>query len=204
MRMVRLSLTEKRKTDMNKLMMAFAVGAAILSMTGCKSISVDRRGFDVARDAQGNIVCTNGVPVIIDLGWEFSYWQHWQLVKFDDMSAGIRPGEITVSIGGYYSAADSNLVALVNVSLQGAAELAAKIGTAIATCGGSAAAEGGAAAIVSLAKTAYEKFKAKGGNEAKAVVTSAADGTVTVTDGTVGVQCKDGECSYCEDGTCAK
>ena len=191
-------MNKKGKTDMNKLMMAFAVGAAILSMTGCKSISVDRRGFDVARDAQGNIVCTNGVPVILDRGWEVEYWQHWQLVKFDDLAASVKPGEITLSIGGYYSAADSNLVALVDVSLRGAAELAAKIGTAIATCGGSAAAEGGAAAIAALAKTAYAKFKAKGGNEAKAVVTSAADGTVTVSDGSVGVSCKDGVCEYVE------
>ncbi len=186
---------------MHRMMMFAAVAA--LALAGCKSITVDRRGYELAKDRDGNVLCdTNGVPVLIDLGWEFTYLQHWQLVKFDDMSAGIRPGEITVSIGGYYSAADSNLVALVDVSLRGTAELAAKIGIAIATCGGSAAAEGGAAAIVSIAKTAYAKFKAKGGNEAKAVVTSAADGTVTVTDGTVGVQCKDGTCEYCPDGQC--
>lgn len=135
---------------------AIVAALAAIALAGCKSITVDRRGQAVAKDTLGNVIyTTNGVPVIIDLGWEFSYWQHWQLVKFDDMSAGIRPGEITVSIGGYYSAADSNLVALVSVSLKGAAELATKIGAAIATCGGSAAAEGGAAAIASLAKTAY-------------------------------------------------
>lgn len=183
-------------------MIALAAVAA-LTLTGCKSVTVTRYAERVPLDANGSAICTNGVPVVLDGGWEVSYWQHWQLVKFDDMSAGVEPGKISFKIGGYYSAADSNLVALVNVSLQGAAELAAKIGTAIATCGGSAAAEGGAAAIASLAKTAYAKFKAKGGNEAKAVVTSAADGTVTVTDGTVGVQCKDGECSYCPDGQCS-
>ena len=185
-------------------MMMFAACAA-LALAGCKSIEVERHGQTIALDRAGNVVCdTNGVPIVLDGGWSIGYWQHWQIVRFDDMNAAIRPGgEITFALGGYYSAADSNLVALVNVSLQGAAELAAKIGTAIATCGGSSAAEGGAAAIVSLAKTAYAKFRAKGGNEAKAVVTSAADGTVTVTDGTVGVQCKDGECSYCEDGSCA-
>ncbi len=186
---------------MHRMMMIAA--ACAVALAGCKSVTVTRYAGRVPLDANGNAICTNGVPVVLDGGWEVSYWQHWQLVKFDDMSAGVEPGKISFKIGGYYSAADSNLVALVDVSLRGAAELAAKIGTAIATCGGSAAAEGGAAAIVSLAKTAYAKFKAKGGNEAKAVVTSAADGTVTVTDGTVGVQCKDGECSYCEDGSCA-
>ena len=180
---------------MHRMLTVAAVAA--LALAGCKSITVDRRGQEVARDAAGNVIYgTNGVPVIIDLGWEFSYWQHWQLVKFDDMSAGIRPGEITISIGGYYSSADSNLVALVSVSLKGAAELAAKIGAAIATCGGSAAAEGGAASIASLAKRAYAMFKSKGGNEAKAVVTSAADGAVTVSDGAVGVTCRDGTCEY--------
>lgn len=184
-------------------MIALAAVAA-LTLTGCKSITVTRYAARVPLDANGNAICTNGVPVVLDGGWTIDYWQHWQIVRFDDMNAAIRPGgEITFALGGYYSAVDSNLVALVDVSLRGTAELAAKIGTAIATCGGSSAAEGGAAAIVSLAKTAYAKFKAKGGNEAKAVVTSAADGTVTVTDGTVGVQCKDGTCEYCPDGQCS-
>ena len=180
---------------MRRVMVIAAVAA--VAFAGCKSITVDRRGQEVARDALGAVIYgTNGAPVIIDRGWEVSYWQHWQLVRFDDMAAAVKPGEITLSIGGYYSAADSNLVALVAVSLQGAAELATKIGAAIATCGGSSAAEGGAAAIASLAKVAYSKFKAKGGDEAKAVVTSAADGTVTVSDGTVGVTCKEGTCEY--------
>lgn len=185
--------------------MITGVAVAALALAGCKSIEVERHGQSIALDANGNAVCdTNGVPIVLDGGWTIGYWQNWQIVKFDDMSAGIKPGgEISFALGGYYSAADSNLVALVDVGLRGAAELAAKIGTAIATCGGSAAAEGGAAAIVSLAKTAYAKFKAKGGNEAKAVVTSAADGTVTVTDGAVGVQCKDGVCEYCPDGACS-
>lgn len=188
---------------MKHLKLILAMAALSTAIIGCKSITVDRRGQELAKDKDGNVLCgTNGVPIILDKGWEIDYWQHWQLVKFDDMQAAIKPEEISFALGGYYSAADSNLVALVDVSLRGAAELAAKIGTAIATCGASSAAEGGAAAIVSLAKTAYAKFKAKGGNEAKAVVTSAADGTVTVSDGTVGVQCKDGECSYCEDGSC--
>lgn len=184
-------------------MMMFAACAALALATGCKSITVTRNPDKVPLDGNGNVICTNGVPVVLDGGWSIEYWQHWQVVRFDDMSAAIRPGEITFALGGYYSAADSNLVALVDVSLRGTAELAAKIGTAIATCGASAGAEGGAAAIASLAKTAYAKFKAKGGNEAKAVVTSAADGTVTVTDGTVGVQCKDGTCEYCPDGQCS-
>ena len=188
---------------MKHLKLILAMAALSTAIVGCKSITVDRRGQELAKDKDGNVLCgTNGVPIILDKGWEIDYWQHWQLVKFDDMQAAIRPEEISFALGGYYSAADSNLVALVDVSLRGAAELAAKIGTAIATCGASSGVEGGAAAIVSLAKTAYAKFKAKGGDETKAVVTSAADGTVTVSDGTVGVQCKDGSCSYCPDGNC--
>lgn len=180
---------------MKRLMMVAACAALALA-TGCKSITVTCNPDKVPLDGNGNVICTNGVPLVLDGGWSIEYWQHWQVVRVDDMSAAIRPGEIKFALGGYYSSADSNLVALVSVSLKGAAELAAKIGAAIATCGGSAAAEGGAAAIASLAKQAYAMFKAKGGNEAKAVVTSAADGTVTVSDGAVGVTCKDGTCEY--------
>ena len=33
-------------------------------------------------------------------------------------------------------------------------------------------------------------------------VQRAADGTVTVSDGSIGVQCRDGSCSDCADGSC--
>ena len=182
--------------------------ACILSaaLVGCKSIEVERHGQSLATytDTNGVVrVCVDvkGNPIVLDGGWEVSYFQHWTWTKLDTLSATAGSG-VKLDINGYESGADSNLVALVDVSLKGTAELAAKIGTAIATCGASAAAEGGAASIVSLAKQAYNRFVSRGGNVSKAVVSSSADGTVTVTDGAIGVQCKDGSCSDCAGGSC--
>ena len=185
------------------LLVGLMVAACV---AGCKSIDVERHGQSVATYTDTNgveRVCLDekGKPVILDGGWQVSYFQHWMWTKLDMLSATAGTG-VKLDINGYESGVDTNLVALVDVSLKGTAELAAKIGTAIATCGASAAAEGGVAGIVSLAKQAYNRFVSRGGDVSKAVVSSAADGTVTVTDGSIGVQCKDGSCSDCTDGSC--
>ena len=193
---------------MKKLMMIVAavLFAAILgSVTGCKSIEVEYRGKALATwtDTNGVVraICDNlGKPIFFDKGWVVDYFQHGTFTKMDEMHA--EAGVAKLDLNGYQSGMDSNLVALVDVSLKGTAELAAKIGTAIATCGASAAAEGGAAGVISLAKQAYNRFVSRGGNESKAVVSSAADGTVTVSDGSIGVQCANGVCSDCADGSC--
>lgn len=190
---------------MKKLMMAAALAAA--GLAGCKSIEVERHGQTLATYADTNGVVrvaldAKGQPILLDGGWEVDYFQHWMWTKLDMLSATAGTG-VKLDINGYESGVDTNLVALVDVSLKGTAELAAKIGTAIATCGASAAAEGGAASIVALAKQAYNRFVSRGGNVSKAVVSSSADGTVTVSDGSIGVQCRDGSCSDCADGSCS-
>ena len=192
---------------MKKLIVAAVLFAAMLGgVTGCKSIKVTRHPATLATITQTNGVITaaldaKGNPIILDGGWGADYFQHANWQKFDMLSVTAGPG-VALTLNGYESGVDSNLVALVDVSLRGTAELAAKIGTAIATCGGSAAAEGGASGIISLAKQAYNRFVKRGGDEAKAVVSSAADGTVTVSDGSIGVQCANGVCSDCADGAC--
>lgn len=177
------------------------------ALVGCKSIDVERHGQSLATLTDTNGVArvaldAKGNPILLDGGWEVSYFQHWMWTKLDMLSATAGSG-VKLDINGYESGVDTNLVALVDVSLRGTAELAAKIGAAIATCGASSAAEGGAASIVALAKQAYNRFVSRGGNVSKAVVSSGADGTVTVTDGAIGVQCKDGSCSDCPDGSCS-
>ncbi len=190
---------------MKKLMMVAALAAG--GLAGCKSIEVERHGQTLATYADTNGVVrvaldARGNPIILDGGWGVDYFQHWMWTRLDMLSATAGAG-VKLDINGYESGVDTNLVALVDVSLKGTAELAAKIGTAIATCGASAAAEGGAASIVALAKQAYNRFVSRGGNVSKAVVSSSADGTVTVSDGSIGVQCRDGSCSDCADGSCS-
>ena len=83
----------------------------------------------------------------------------------------------------------------MRTSFDGAALLAAKIGAAIATSGGSVAADGAKSAISSLVK----KYIASGGN-AKAAKITCANGSCTVTDGTVTESCTD--CYDCVGGAC--
>jgi len=164
------------------------VGAVIagLLVGGCKSIEVEKRPQSALTYTD-----TNGVvhvvldkadkPVILDGGWAVDYFQHWTWTKLDTLQATAGTG-VTLSLNGYESGVDSNLVALVRTSFDGAALLAAKIGAAIATSGGSAAAEGVAALV--------RKFVASGGDVSKATV-SCANGACTVTDGTVSETCTD-------------
>ena len=109
------------------------------------------------------------------------------------MSATAGAG-VSFSMNGYEGGADaSNLVKLVEVSFKGAAELTAKIGAAIATSGGSIAAEGGAKALAA----AISKFIKNGGDASKATVTCA-NGNCTISDGTISEVCED----CCFDGSC--
>lgn len=178
-----------------KFIAIFAL-AAILA--GCKSVTVTRHPATLAKIAQSDgteKVATDktGAPIILDGGWEVEYFQHWNWQKFDAMSATAGAG-VSFSLNGYEGGADaSNLVNLVEVSFKGAAELTAKIGAAIATYGGSIAAEGGANAIAS----SISKFISKGGDASKATVTCEG-GNCTITDGTVSELCE----GCCTGGAC--
>lgn len=164
------------------------IGAVVAGafVGGCKSIEVNKRPQTALTWTD-----TNGVvrlvldkadkPVILDGGWEVDYFQHWMWTKLDTLNATAGTG-VTLSLNGYESGVDSNLVALVRTSFDGAALLAAKIGAAIATSGGSAAADGVAALV--------RKFVSSGGDVSKATV-SCANGACTVTDGTVCESCTD-------------
>lgn len=164
------------------------VGAAIAGalIGGCKSIEVNKRPQTALTwtDTNGvvRLVLDNAnKPVILDGGWEVDYFQHWMWTKLDTLNATAGTG-VTLSLNGYESGVDSNLVALVRTSFDGAALLAANIGAAIATSGGSAAADGVAALV--------RKFVSNGGDVSKATV-SCANGACTVTDGTVCESCTD-------------
>ena len=164
------------------------VGAVIagLLIGGCKSIEVEKRPQSALTYTD-----TNGVvhvvldkadkPVLLDGGWCVDYFQHWTWTKLDTLQATAGTG-VTLSLNGYESGVDSNLVALVKASFDGATQLAAKIAAAIATSGGSAAADGVAALV--------KKFVANGGDVSQATV-SCANGACTVTDGSVSESCTD-------------
>lgn len=168
--------------------------ALVCVLAGCKSIEVDRRGQSLAFDKNGEVVKNaDGNPLVLDKGWNVDYFQHWQFTKFDDLMASIKPDDIQLKIGGYTSSSDTNLVALVEKSLSSLGELAVKIGTTISTSRGIT--QESVPSIISLAKRAYELFTSSGGDESKAQVLTQPDGTITISDGTHTILCKDGVCS---------
>ena len=172
---------------MKKLIIHVLVLASA-TFTGCKSIEVNNRGSEVALDGDGQVVRdTSGNPIVIYKGWDVDYFQHWNWQKFDAFSASVETnGAISVTINGYASGADSNLVHLVSASLDGVATVADKVLAAMATQGVSLL---GDAASMAL-KACEERWIANGGDPSKLQVTCK-DGSCTLTDGTVTETCTD-------------
>ena len=173
---------------MKKLLVMIALAACAAAITGCKSIEVERRAptLPTYTDTNGVVhaVCdAAGKPVILDGGWAVSYFQHWNWQRFDALSATAGAG-VTLQLNGYESGADSNLVTFVKTSFDGAALLAAKIGAAIATSGGSVAGDAAKSAIAAL----VQKYISSGGSVENATI-SCKDGNCTITDGKISESC---------------
>ena len=154
------------------------IGLAAAALAGCRSVTVKNYGQEV--------VDVNGVQTVISKGWYVSHWQHWMITRADNISASIKPEEITFGLTGLDEKSDGDgLSKVVSASLSGAAELATKIGAAIATAGGTACAD----SISGL----VSKFVNAGGDTAKASV-SCKDGSCTITDGET--TCTGDSCYY--------
>ena len=176
---------------MKKLVFLMAAAVLGLSIVGCKSITVTRNPDKVATNpVTGEVLLDADGHVILLGGWVVTYFQHWNWQRFDSMKAKAG-NEAEIEINGYASGADSNLVHLVSVSMDGVSRIADKVVAAILTYGGSVAVNGGSDAIVTLAK----RFIAAGGDESKATVTCK-DGSCTVTDGCV--TCTEDGCIDCK------
>ena len=173
---------------MKKLMMiALAACAAIAMTTGCVSMEVEDYGYDVVKDAAGNPVCdTNGVVQTVHKGQKWDYNKNMVDQTLDDLAFTRKQGDvITLNLRNYRDNVSPELNKVVETSFKGAAELAAKVGAAIASSGGSVAGEAAAGAL----KNAIAKYISKGGDVAKATVTCK-DGSCTISDGTVTETCE--------------
>lgn len=169
---------------MKRIMAAALAGLA--TVAGCRVVEVENRGEEIARDAEGKpVTLQDGTIQTVKRGWSVYHNQHWMVTEADSLTAHVEAGKIDFSLNGLNSRPDgTNLNALVVGSLEGSANLAAKVGAAIATSGGSTGAEAVAAWV--------QSFISAGGDPAKATV-SCADGSCTITDGAV--TCKDGSCT---------
>lgn len=184
---------------MKKLtIIALAVCAA--SITGCKSIEVERHAQSLAtiQNADGTVSVVKDAannPVVLDGGWEVDYFQHWNWQKFDSLAAKTKEAEL--SINNYEGGADAtNLTQLVHTSLDGLTKLVATAADAyVKVAGGGAQAD----TAINVASKLVSYFAEKGGDVTKATVTTdTAANTVKVTDGTTSVECDAaGNCTDC-------
>jgi len=167
-----------------KRLMMFAALAAVLA--GCRAVTVENFGEEIARDADNKpVTLADGKIQTVKKGWKVHHNQHWMATDVDTMEAHIKPEDISFSVGKISTKPSEELAKLVDVSLKGAAELAAKIGAAIATGGGSVAGEAGYTAL----RNAISNFIGKGGDASKATVTCEG-GNCTISDGTVSEVCE--------------
>lgn len=168
------------------LLIVALFAALMVLFAGCRVVEVENRG-------EGVLVGTDGAPVLVDgklvrysKGWNVYHNQHWMATEADTLEASIRSNEISFALGKLNTKPSEELAKLVDVSLKGAAELAAKIGAAIASSGGSVAGE----AAYSALEQKIKSYLAKGGSAEKATVTCNGK-DCTISDGTVEEVCED-------------
>lgn len=156
---------------------------ALIGLCGC-STALRAKKFPE------RVVVIDGKTVIASGGWEASARSPlWATESLRGLDLGVGTNStVYLRLDTYDRDLSTNAVVLTEKTLDGAANLAAKIGAAIATSGASA----GADAVSAAAKSLYEKFTAAGGNVENAKV-ECKDGVCTVTDGSV--SCSDGSCS---------
>lgn len=156
---------------------------AIMTLCGCQTvIEAEKFPEQVVSDGTNTVIASGG--------WRASARSPlWATESLKGLDLGVGTNStVYLRLDTYKRDLSTNSVVLTEKALDGAANLAAKIGAAIATSGVSA----GADTISSAAKTLYEKFTAAGGNVENATV-ECKNGVCTVTDGSV--SCSDSSCS---------
>lgn len=172
---------------MTKLMMLM-LAACAAAITGCVAIEVEDYGDEVVKDSAGNPVCaSNGVVQTVHKGQRWHYNKNMVEQSYDEIDFKRKPGDdIKFKVVNYKDQVSAELNKVVETSFKGAAELAAKIGAAIATSGGSVAGDAAAAAITQSVKN----YISKGGSVENATVTCEGS-NCTISDGTVTEVCED-------------
>ena len=178
--------SDSRTFKLSNLLSVALCLCVTLAFAGCRVVEVENRGEAVLLGKDGAPVVVAGKPVKYSLGWSVYHNQHWMVTGFDSLDAYVRGEDIGVKLNGYNAEPSAELRLLVEASLKGAAELAAKIGAAIATSGGSVAGDAAAAAITQSVKN----YISKGGSVENATVTCEGS-NCTITDGTVTETCTD-------------
>lgn len=156
---------------------AIIAAIAATAITGCKSIKFEKI------EHTPNVIGTNVVATTVkEVRGEYYAYGIENNLEGLEISATPTNG-VAVKIERVSYDMSKQHAEIVDKSLSGAANLAAKIGAAIATSGAAPSAD----AIAALVK----KFTAAGGNPDKATV-ECAGGSCTISDGNIA--CTDGSC----------
>lgn len=160
----------------------------VLLLQGCTALKVTDYGHEVVRDSDGKpLVDKDGKVQTVHKGQRWHYNKNMVDQSLDDLEFTRKQGDVIgLKLRNYKDAVSPELNKVIETSFKGAAELAAKIGAAIATSGGSIAGEAGA----SLLKKAIANYLSKGGSAEKAKITCEG-GNCTITDGTITETCTD-------------
>ena len=181
---------------MKRMLMLIALAALTAVFSGCTSSTrIEWGGKMAVRQPDGTVlVDASGTPhyeseknVYKDSNW---------LTKREERDVKVKvnsDGSYEAGIGSRVNDVSTNGIAMVTGGLDATTKLVSTCAAAYVTIAG-----GGAQADTAtvLAAKLVALFVGKGGDADKAKVTAdAATGTLTVTDGTTSVQCKDGSCS---------
>lgn len=158
------------------------VAVALVALAGCQTRITAEKNPEIVLPVYkvANVAGTNTLYVCDYVrasgGWYATARSPiWATESLRGLTIGVQTnGMVSVGLEDYHRDLSTNAVALTQVTLDGAANLAAKIGAAIATQGGSASAD----AIAALVR----KFVSSGGDASKASI-SCSDGSCTITDG---------------------
>lgn len=184
---------------MKKLMMMMLAACAAATMTvttGCRAVTVENYGEEIARDADEKpVTLADGRIQTVKKGWRVHNNQHWMNTKADSIEAHIKPEDISFAMNGLNTQPSEELNKMVGTSLDGLTKLAVAVGEAYTKIAG-----GGAQAdtVLNVAARVANYFRDKGGDVTKATVTTTADNKVQVSDGSTCVECDAaGNCTEC-------
>lgn len=163
-------------------------------LAGCATIEVEDRGYEPLLNPDGTVlVDADGKAQLVHKGQIWCWKKHWYEQSAEEIDFSRRPGDdISLTVKNYRDVVSAELTKLVDASLKGAAELAAKVGAAIATAGASVAGEAGGSAL----KGCISRFLARGG-DANAATVTCSDGSCTISDGVVSETCEN--CIDCKE-----
>ena len=185
---------------MKKLMMiALAACAAAFVMTtatGCRAVTVENYGEEIARDADDKpVTLADGRIQTVKKGWRVHHNQHWMNTKADSIEAHIKPEDISFAMNGLNTQPSEELNKMVGTSLDALTKLAVAVGEAyVKIAGGGAQAD----TALNVAARVANYFRDNGGDVTQATVTTTADNKVQVSDGSTCVECDSaGNCADC-------